>query len=67
VRSVTEVEAVMISDDGKTALVQVDTGQHVRILKPANLRKGVRLRMRRTEYKDGELRFDLIGSTTHEP
>jgi hypothetical protein len=57
----TEVTGVVLSDDGKTCLVKVDSGEQVRILKPRNVTAGMRLRLRRTEYEDGELRFDLVG------
>jgi hypothetical protein len=56
-----EVSAVVLSDEGKTCLVRVDSGQEVRIIKPRNVIAGMRLRMRRSEYDNGELRFDLIG------
>jgi hypothetical protein len=59
--AISEVTAEVVSDDGKTCLVQVESGQQVRIIKPRNVTTGMRLRMRRTEYDDGELRFDLIG------
>jgi hypothetical protein len=59
--TITEVTATVVSDDGKTCLVQVESGEQVRIIKPRNVTNGMRLRMRRTEYDDGELRFDLIG------
>ena len=58
--SVREVTAVVLSDDGKTCLVQVESGQQVRIIKPRNAAVGMQLRMRRTEYDDGELRFDAV-------
>jgi hypothetical protein len=56
-----EVSAVVLRDEGKTCLVRVDSGQEVRILKPRNLREGMRLRMRRVSYDNGELRYELIG------
>jgi hypothetical protein len=59
--SVTEVTAVVISDEGKTCLVRVESGEQVRIIKPRNVTNGMRLQMRRTEYDNGELRFDLVG------
>jgi hypothetical protein len=58
--SVTEVTAEVVSDDGKTCLVKVESGEQVRILKPRNATIGTRLQLRRTEYDDGELRFDPI-------
>jgi hypothetical protein len=64
--SVTEVSAVVVSDDGKTCLVRVDSGEQVRILKPRQVVTGMRLRLRRTEHEDGELRFDLIGRAESE-
>jgi hypothetical protein len=65
--SETEVTAVVVSDDGKTCLVRVDSGQQVRVIKPRNVIRGMRLRMRRTEYDDGELRFDVIGRAGPDP
>ncbi len=58
--SVTEVTAEVVSDDGRTCLVKVESGEHVRILKPRNVTRGMRLQLRRTEYDDGELRFEPI-------
>jgi hypothetical protein len=65
--SVTEVTAVVISDDGKTCLVRVESGEQVRIIKPRNVTNGMRLQMRRTEYDNGELRFDLVGRAEADP
>lgn len=59
-----EVAAVVLSDEGKTCLVRVDSGQEVRIIKPRNVTVGMRLRMRRVEYDNGQLRFDLVGRDT---
>jgi uncharacterized OB-fold protein len=59
VTSVSEVAAVILRDEGKTCLVRVDSGEEVRIIKPRNLRVGMRVNMTRTEYDNGELRFDL--------
>lgn len=59
--SVSEVSAVVIRDEGKTCLVRVESGQEVRIFKPRNVTLGMRLRLRRSEDEDGQLRFDLIG------
>lgn len=56
-----EVAAIVTRDDGKTCVVRVESGQEVRIIKPRNVVVGMRLRMRRSEYDNGELRFDLIG------
>jgi hypothetical protein len=47
--------------------VRVDSGQQVRVIKPRNVIRGMRLRMRRTEYDDGELRFDVIGRAGPDP
>jgi len=58
--SVTEVTAEVVSDDGRTCLVKVESGEQVRILKPRNVTKGMRLQLRRTEYEDGELHFEPI-------
>jgi hypothetical protein len=53
----TVVSARIIADEGKTALVLVDEGKQVRILKPRNAAKGDPLRMTRTQYESGELRY----------
>jgi hypothetical protein len=60
VRSVSETTAVVIRDEGRTCLVRVATGEEVRVFRPANAREGMTVRMTRTEYRSGELRFDLI-------
>jgi hypothetical protein len=60
-RSVTEVTAIVEQVDGKTCLVRVESGEQVRVIKPRNVKTGMRLRMRRTEYDNGELRYDIIG------
>lgn len=60
VRSVSETTAVVTRIEGRTCLVRVVTGEEVRVLKPLNLREGMTVRMTRTEYRSGELRFDLI-------
>ena len=59
-----EVVAVVLSDEGKTCLVRVESGEEVRIIKPRNVTVGMRLRMQRREYENGELRFDLLGRDT---
>jgi hypothetical protein len=59
-----EVTAVVLEDEGKTCLVRVESGQQVRIIKPRNATVGMRLRMRRSEYDNGDLRFDLVGRDT---
>jgi hypothetical protein len=53
----TVVTARIIADEGKTALVVVDEGKSVRILKPRNAGEGDQLRMTRTQYESGELRY----------
>jgi hypothetical protein len=58
---VSEVTAVVEKDEGKTCLVRVATGQEVRVFKPRNVKVGMQVRMTRTEYEGGQLRFDLIG------
>jgi hypothetical protein len=48
-----------MQDDGKTCLVRAGTGQTVRILCPATLKKGELLKLRQTLYESGELRYAL--------
>lgn len=66
IRSVSETTAVVTRIEGRTCLVRVVTGEEVRVLKPLNLREGMTVRMTRTEYRSGELRFDLITRTPPE-
>jgi hypothetical protein len=40
--------------------VRIPTGQQVRILRAAGLSEGMTVRMKRIEYTDGTLRFELI-------
>jgi hypothetical protein len=58
--SAREVPAIVLRDEGKTCLVRVESGEEVRIIKPRNVTAGMRVRMLRSEYDNGELRFDLI-------
>jgi hypothetical protein len=60
VRSVAETTAAVLSCEGRTCRVRVVTGEEVRILQARNLVAGMKVRMTRTEYSDGELRFELI-------
>jgi hypothetical protein len=60
VKSVSETTAVVTRVDARTCLVRIPTGEQVRIIKVPNLREGGTVRMTRTEYADGTLRFELI-------
>ncbi len=60
VKSVSETTAAVLDCEGRTCTVRVATGEQVHILKARNLAVGMQVRMTRTEYTDGELRFDLI-------
>jgi hypothetical protein len=60
VKSISETRATVVSCEGRTCMVRVDSGQNVRIFKARNLVEGMNVRMTRTEYSDGELRFELI-------
>jgi hypothetical protein len=60
VKSVSETTAVVTRIDARTCLVRITSGEQVRIVKAANLREGMTVRMTRTEYTDGTLRFELI-------
>jgi hypothetical protein len=62
VKSVSETTALVLDCEGRTCTVQVATGQQVHILKPRNLVVGMKVRMTRTEYTDGELHFELINA-----
>jgi hypothetical protein len=59
VRSVSETTAAVLSCEGHTCKVRVATGEQVRILQARDLVAGMQVRMTRTEYSDGELRFAL--------
>ena len=60
VKSVSETIATVQSCEGRTCLVRVATGEQVRIFRARNMSPAMQVRMTRTEYADGELRFDLI-------
>jgi hypothetical protein len=60
--SESEVQGVVISDDGRTCLVQIESGERVHVIKPRDIRQGMTLRMRRTEYDNGDLRFDPVAT-----
>jgi len=60
VRSVSETTAVVTHIDTRTCLVRVPSGEQVRIIKAPGLAEGMTVRMKRTEYADGTLRFELI-------
>jgi hypothetical protein len=60
VKSVSEAAATVGECEGRTCSVRIDSGEQVYVLKARNLVPGMRVRMTRTEYTDGELRFDLI-------
>ncbi len=59
-RSVSETTAKVLACEGRTCTVRIATGEQVYILKARNLEVGMTVRMTRTEYTDGELRFDLV-------
>lgn len=60
VKSVSETTAVVTRVDARTCLVRIATGEQVRIIKERDLRAGMTVRMRRTDYTRGKPRFDLI-------
>lgn len=60
VKSVSETTAVVIRADERICLVRVVTGEEVRLFRPRNVREGMTVRMTRTEYHNGELRFELV-------
>lgn len=60
IASIREVSAVVLQDDGRTCLVEVESGERVRVIRPRDARAGTRLRMRRTDYTNGEVRFDPV-------
>ena len=66
-RSVSETTGSVLSCEGRTCLVRVATGEKVRVLRARNLDPGMTVRMTRTEYSDGELRFDLITARLSTP
>ena len=67
VRAVSEITAVVIRDEGRTCLVRVASGEEVRVFRPVNLHQGMKVRMTRTEYRSGKLRFDLITAPASQP
>ncbi|HXC59558.1 MAG TPA: hypothetical protein VN645_09585 [Steroidobacteraceae bacterium] len=60
VKSVSETTAVVTQVDRRTCLVRIATGEQVRIIKERDLREGMTVRMRRTDYTRGKPRFELI-------
>jgi hypothetical protein len=62
ITSISEVSALVLSDDGRTCLVRIDSGEQVRVFKPRDAKAGSRLRMRRTLYDNGDVRFDPVAS-----
>jgi hypothetical protein len=60
VKSVSETTAAVLSCEGRTCMVRVASGEQVRIFRARNMTPAMTVRMTRTEYSDGELRFDLI-------
>jgi hypothetical protein len=60
VKSVSETTGSVLDCEGRTCTVRVASGEQVHVLKPRNLVIGMQVRMTRTEYTDGELRFDLV-------
>jgi len=67
VRAVSETTAVVIREEGHTCLIRVVSGEEVRVFRPMNLHQGMTVRMTRTEYRSGELRFDLITAPASPP
>jgi len=60
VKSVSETTAQVLGCEGRTCTVRVATGEQVHVLKARNLVVGMKVRMTRTAYTDGELHFELI-------
>jgi hypothetical protein len=60
VKSVSETTAIVTRVDEHTCLVRIASGEEVRVFKPRNVREGMTVPVTRTEYRNGELRFDLI-------
>jgi hypothetical protein len=67
VRSISETTALVQGCEGRTCTVRVVTGEQVHILKARNLVVGMKVRMTRTEYTDGELHFELITAQRSSP
>jgi hypothetical protein len=59
----TEVSGTVIRDDGKTGLVRAQSGEEARVVMPGKLESGAVVRLRRNEFDNGDLRFDLLAST----
>lgn len=66
-KSVSETTATVESCEGRTCLVRVATGEQVRIFRARNMVPAMNVRMTRTEYSDGQLRFDLITARQSTP
>jgi hypothetical protein len=62
-KSETEVSGTVIRDDGKTGLVRAQSGEEARVVMPGKAEPGTVVRLRRNEYDNGDLRFDLLTST----
>lgn len=60
VSSITEVPAVVVRIEGRTCLVRLQTGEQVRIIRWPELREGLAIRLARTQYKDGAIRYRMI-------
>jgi hypothetical protein len=67
VKSVSETTGSVLGCEGRTCTVRVATGEQVHVLKPRNLVVGMKVRMMRTEYTDGELRFELVTAQPASP
>jgi len=67
VKSVSETTAEVTRIDERTCLVRVASGEQVRIIKQPGLRQGMTVRMTRTEYADGTLRFEPITAPLSTP
>ena len=67
VKSVSGTTGSVLGCEGRTCTVRVATGEQVHVLKPRNLVVGMKVRMMRTEYTDGELHFELVTAQPASP
>jgi hypothetical protein len=58
--SVTEVSGEVVRNDGRTCLVRAQSGESAHLLCPKRYMAGMKLRLSRTQFSSGDLRFALV-------
>ncbi len=56
-------EGVIIERADRTCLVRAAGGETTRLICPSAFRSGMTVRLKRTRYENGELRFSLASAT----